>query len=168
MQSTIIPFHTVRSIVVWSLQFCGRRQGADRGPITLPAYLFHKGRPFLSDPALFSAVASVLLFVDEPALCLDAPVANAVSEEQRLNALAATLEDARIRGAYAGLHCCAARPFERMCRVKPDIISFDAHEGLEIFFADCRFRYIVDRPGMSKPDSGTIERRKKHGPIGAA
>ena len=74
--------------------------------------------------------------LDEPALCLDAPVANAVPEEQRLDALAATLEGARIRGAYAGLHCCAARPFERMCRVQPDIISFDAHEGLDWFFAD--------------------------------
>ena len=76
------------------------------------------------------------MFVDEPALCLESPSANMVSEENRLSALAATLQDARVRGAYAGLHCCAARPFERMCRVKPDIISFDAHEGLELFFAD--------------------------------
>src|SRR5438309_1296937 len=130
-------------------------KGQIEGPITLSAYLFHNGRPFLADPALFAAIAfhvsqiiswqidrlkaaglPVLMFVDEPALCLDAPVANAVPEEQRLNALAATLEDARIRGTYAGLHCCAARPFERMCRVQPDIISFDAHEGLDLFFAD--------------------------------
>jgi hypothetical protein len=73
----------------------------------------------------------VLLFVDEPALCLEAPGADAVSEKQRLNALAITLEDARVRGAYARLHCCAERPFERMCRAKPDIISFDAHQGLD-------------------------------------
>ncbi len=102
-------------------------KGQIEGPITLSAYLFHKERPFLADPALFSAIAfhvsqiigwqidrlkaaglPVLIFVDEPALCLDAPVENAVPEEQRLSALAATLEDARIRGAYAGLHCCAA------------------------------------------------------------
>src|ERR1700691_612482 len=127
-------------------------KGQVEGPITLSAYLFHRGRPFLSDPALFAAIVfhvsqiiswqidrlkptglPVLLFVDEPALCLDAPVATAVLEEQRLNALAATLEHARVRGAHAGLHCCAARPFERMCRVQPDIISFDAHEGLESF-----------------------------------
>src|SRR6266851_6791785 len=95
-------------------------KGQIEGPITLSAYLFHKGRPFLSDPALFAAVAfhvsqiigwqidrlksaglPVLLFVDEPALCLDAP-ANAVTEEQRLSALAATLNDARVRGAFAG------------------------------------------------------------------
>ena len=67
-------------------------KGQIEGPITLSAYLFHQGRPFLSDPALFAAIAfhvsqmicwqidrlksaglPVLLFVDEPALCLDAP-----------------------------------------------------------------------------------------------
>jgi len=141
-------------------------KGQIEGPITLSAYLFHKGRPFLSDPALFAAVAfhvsqiivwqidrlksaglPVLLFVDEPALCLDAPVANAVPEEQRLSALAATLEDARMRGAYAGLHCCAARPLERMCRVEPDIISFDAHQGLDLFFADWHALDFVNRGG---------------------
>jgi len=130
-------------------------KGQIEGPITLSAYLFHRGRPFLSDPLLFAAIAfhvsqmicwqidrlkaaglPVLLFLDEPALCLEVPAASAVSEEQRLSALAVTLEDARNRGAFAGLHCCAARPFSRMCRVKPDILSFDAHEGLELFFAD--------------------------------
>jgi hypothetical protein len=90
----------------------------------------------------------VLLFLDEPALCLEAPVANPVSEEKRLNALAVTLEDARVRGAYAGLHCCAARPFERMFRVKPDILSFDAHEGLDSFFADSHALDFVHQGGM--------------------
>jgi hypothetical protein len=162
-------------------------KGQIEGPITLSAYLFHKGRPFLSDPALFAAIAfhvsqiiawqidrlksaglPVLLFVDEPALCLDAPVANAVSQEQRLNALSATLEGARIRGAYAGLHCCAARPFERMCRAKADIISFDAHEGLDLFFADWHaldfiqkggtvaYGIVPTRPGVNAVDSASI------------
>ncbi|HTS56809.1 MAG TPA: hypothetical protein VMH03_04630 [Terriglobales bacterium] len=162
-------------------------KGQIEGPITLSAYLFHKGRPFLADPALFAAISfhvsqiigwqidrlksaglPVLLFVDEPALCLDATVADAVSEEQRLNALATTLEDARIRGAYAGLHCCAARPFERMCRVQPDIISFDAHEGLDLFFADWHaldfmqqggtvaYGLVPTRPGVNAVDSASI------------
>lgn len=141
-------------------------KGQIEGPITLSAYLFHQGKPFLSDPALFAAIAfhvsqticwqidrlksaglPVLLFVDEPALCLEAP-AHAVTEEQRLSALAAALNDARARGAFAGLHCCAARPFARMCRAKPDILSFDAHEGLELFFADPDARSFVDRGGM--------------------
>jgi len=162
-------------------------KGQIEGAITLSAYLFHQGRPFLSDPALFAAIAfhvsqmicwqidrlkstglPVLLFVDEPALCLEAPVANAVTEEQRLDALAITLEDARVRGAYAGLHCCAARPFERMCRVKPDIISFDAHEGLDLFFGDWHaldfvhqggtvaYGIVPTRPGLNAVDSASI------------
>ncbi len=162
-------------------------KGQIEGPITLSAYLFHKDRPFLSDPALFAAVVfhvsqiigwqidrlksaglPVLLFVDEPALCLEAAAANAVSEEQRLNALAATLEEARVRGAYVGLHCCAARPFGRMCRVQPDIISFDAHEGLDLFFADWHaldfmqqggtvaYGIVPTRPGVNAIDSASI------------
>jgi hypothetical protein len=144
-------------------QFCPSAlavKGQIEGPITLAAYLFYKGRPFLSDPLLFSAIAfrisqivcwqierlksfglPVLLFVDEPALCLKAAVGKGISEEQRLSALAAILEDARARGAFAGLHCCAERPFERMCLAKPDILSFDAHQGLELFFAD---RFALD------------------------
>ena len=162
-------------------------KGQFEGPITLSAYLFQNGRPFLADPTLFAAIAfhvsqiigwqidrlqsaglPVLLFVDEPALCLEAPVSNAVSEEERLNALAITLEDARLRGAYAGLHCCAARPFERMCRAKPDIISFDAHEGLDLFFANWHaldfvnqggtvaYGIVPTRPGLNASDSASI------------
>ena len=162
-------------------------KGQIEGPITLAAYLFNEDRPFLADPALFDAIVfhvsqiiawqidrlksaglPVLLFVDEPALCLDASLANAVSEEQRLDALAATLADARIRGAYAGLHCCAARPFERMYRVQPDIISFDAHAGLDLFFADWHaldfmqqggtvaYGIVPTRPGVNAVDSASI------------
>ena len=32
-------------------------KGQIEGPITLAAYLFHKGRPFLADSALFAAIA---------------------------------------------------------------------------------------------------------------
>jgi len=162
-------------------------KGQIEGPITLSAYLFHKGRSFLADTALFRAIAfhvsqiiswqidrlksaglPVLLFVDEPGLCLDAPVANPVSEEQRLNVLADMLEGTRIHGAYAGLHCCAARPFERMFRVQPDIISFDAHEGLDLFFADWHaldfmqqggtvaYGIVPTRAGVNAIDSATI------------
>lgn len=162
-------------------------KGQIEGPITLAAYLFHKDRPFLADPALFAAIAfhisqiirwqidrlqsvglPVLLFVDEPALCIDLPLADAVSVERRLNALAATLDSARLCRAYAGLHCCAARPLERMCRVQPDIISFDAHEGLDSFFADWHaldfmqqggtvaYGIIPTRPGVNAADSATI------------
>jgi hypothetical protein len=162
-------------------------KGQIEGPITLSSYLFHDGRPFISDPALFAAVAfhvsqmicwqidrlkaaglPVLLFVDEPALCLEVPMANAVSEEQRISALAVALEDARARGAYAGLHCCAARPFERMYRAEPDIVSFDADEGLDLFFADLHaldfvrrggtvaYGIVPTRPGLNAADAANI------------
>jgi hypothetical protein len=35
-----------------------------------------------------------------------------------------------------------------MCRAKPDILSFDAHEGLELFFADPDALDFVHRGGM--------------------
>ena len=140
-------------------------KGQIEGPITLSAFLFHRDKPFLTDSALFAAIAfhvsqmiswqierlevaglPLLLFVDEPALCLEG-LPNLISEEERLNALAATLEHVRMRGAYAGLHCCAARPFERMCRAKPDILSFDAHNGLDLFFADWHAVDFVQQGG---------------------
>jgi hypothetical protein len=142
-------------------------KGHIEGPITLSAYLFYRDRPFLSDPALFSAVAfhvsqlvcwqierlrtfgvSLILFVDEPALCLEVPSFTAVSEAQRHSALAAIFNDARTRGAYAGLHCCAAGPFERMFRTKPDILSFDAHEGLEEFLSHPESVDFVNQGGI--------------------
>jgi hypothetical protein len=141
-------------------------KGQIEGPITLSAYLFHRDRSFLSDSVLFAATVfhvsqmiawqierlqvaglPVLLFVDEPALCL-AGLTSGVSEEQRLNALTATLQDARVHGAYAGLHCCASRPLERMFRVKPDILSFDADEGLDGFFGDWRALDFVQQGGI--------------------
>ena len=161
-------------------------KGQIEGPITLSAYLFYRGRPFLSDPILFAAIAfhvsqmlawqidrlnvsglPVMLFVDEPALCLE-DSANSVSEEQRIDALAATLENARARGAYAGLHCCAARPFERMCHAKPDILSFDADEGLDLFFSEWHaldfvqqggtvaYGLVPTRPGVNAADAASI------------
>jgi hypothetical protein len=142
-------------------------KGQIEGPITLSAYLFYKGRPFLSDSSLFAAVAfhvsqmlcwqierfksvadlPIVLFVDEPALCLEAP-RHGVTEDERLSALSAALNVVRAQGTVAGLHCCAARPFHRMCRVDPDILSFDAHEGLELFFGDQEAQRFADRGGI--------------------
>jgi hypothetical protein len=129
-------------------------KGQIEGPLTLATYLFYRDRPFLADASLFAAVAfhiaqmacwqidrlrvfghPVLMFLDEPALCLDAAVQMGISHDRRLSALSAIFEDIRARGAFGGLHCCAARPFDRMCAVGPDILSFDAHHGLEQFFS---------------------------------
>ncbi len=129
-------------------------KGQIEGPITLATYLFYRDRSFLADESLFAAVAfhisqivcwqidrlksfgrPVVIFVDEPALCLNEAIAPGIRQERRLSALSSVLDDARARGAIGGLHCCAARPFERMCAAKPDILSFDAHQGLDQFFA---------------------------------
>lgn len=140
-------------------------KGQIEGPITLSAYLYHQGLPFLADPALFAAIAfhvsqsicwqidrlksaglPVVMFVDEPALCLED--ASHVSEEAGLSALENILQDARTHEGYAGLHCCTARPFGHMYRAKPEILSFDAHEGLELFFAGSLARDFVRQGGM--------------------
>jgi len=142
-------------------------KGQIEGPITLSTYLFYGGKPLLSEPAFFAAVAfhvsqvacwqisrlgvsglPVLLFVDEPALCLEGPPEISLDEDQRLSALAATLNAIRSYGAVAGLHCCAARPFERMCAVRPNILSFDAHHGLELFFSNSDALDYVRRGGV--------------------
>jgi hypothetical protein len=161
-------------------------KGQIEGPITLSTYLFHRDKPFLSDSTLFAAIAfhvsqmiawqierlqaaelPMLLFVDEPALCIEG-LPDIISEEEQLNALAATLEDARVHGAYAGLHCCAARPFDRMLRAKPDILSFDADAGLDLFFADWHaldfvqqggivaYGLVPTRSGLNAADSASI------------
>jgi hypothetical protein len=84
-----------------------------------------------------------------------------VSEEKMLDALAVILEDARTRGAYSGLHCGAARPLGRMRRVKPDIISFDAHEGLELFFSDSHAVDFVHQGGIVAYGIVPRERRER-------
>ena len=141
-------------------------KGQIEGPVTLATYLFHRDRPFLADAMLFAAVAfhiaqivcwqierlsvfglPVLMFLDEPALCLDDAAPLGISQERRLSALSAILQDVRARGAFGGLHCCADRPFDRMCAAMPDILSFDAHHGLEQFFASSHALGFLDRGG---------------------
>lgn len=141
-------------------------KGQIEGPLTLATYLFYRDRPFLADGSLFAAVAfhvaqivcwqierlsafglPVLMFLDEPALCLDDAVPRGISQERRLSALSAIFHDLRSRGVFGGLHCCADRPFDRMCAAMPDILSFDAHHGLEQFFCNRNAVNFLDRGG---------------------
>ncbi|PWT87098.1 MAG: hypothetical protein C5B56_11260 [Proteobacteria bacterium] len=141
-------------------------KGQIEGPVTLATYLFYRGRAFLADASLFSAVVfhvaqmvswqigrlkafakPVLLFVDEPGLCLDAAVPGGISQERRWSAVAAIFDDVRAHGAFGGLHCCAAHPFDRMCAAAPDMISFDAHHGLEQFLAHRGALRFIERGG---------------------
>ena len=141
-------------------------KGQIEGPVTLATYLFYRDRAFLADSSPFSAVAfhiaqiacwqierlqrsdlPVLMFVDEPALCLDEAVSKGIPQERRLSALSSIFEDIRARGAFSGLHCCAQRPFDRICVADPDILSFDAHQGLEEFFSSRSALEFLDRGG---------------------
>lgn len=158
-------------------------KGQIEGPITLATHLFYKGRAFLSDTSLFAALAfhvsqtvcwqverlrifgrPVLIFIDEPALCLDTAVANGIPQERRVHALSTIFEDLRARGAFGGLHCCAQQPFARMCLAAPDILSFDAYQGLEQFFADPDVRRFSREGGWvaygmvpTSPDAGAVD-----------
>lgn len=137
-------------------------KGQIEGPITLATYLFYRDRPFLADAALFSAIAfhisqivcrqieclrawnlPVLMFVDEPALCLNEGISKGIG------ALSAIFDDIRSRGAAGGLHCCAEHPFDRMCAANPDILSFDAHHGLEEFFSSQSVLDFLNRGGWA-------------------
>lgn len=141
-------------------------KGQIEGPVTLASHLFYRDRAFLADSSLFSAVAfhiaqmvcwqiehlrsfgrPVLMFVDEPALCLNDAVCGGIAQERRLSALYSIFQDIRARRAFGGLHCCAERPFDRMSAANPDIISFDAHEGLEQFFSSRSALEFLDRGG---------------------
>jgi hypothetical protein len=76
-------------------------KGQIEGPVTLATYLFYRNRPFLADASLFAAVTfhiaqvacwqitrlgafsqPVMIFIDEPALCLDQVISSGVSQEQ--------------------------------------------------------------------------------------
>lgn len=141
-------------------------KGQIEGPVTLAAYLYEDNRPFLSDSALLSAIVAhvsrmacwqvdrlraaglpIMLFVDEPALGIDMAGCEAVPEEQRLAAVNTILASVREHDAIAGLHCCAATPFEGMCRAEPDVISFDASQSIELFFASAAVRRFLRNGG---------------------
>lgn len=66
----------------------------------------------------------VVVVVDEPALPRDEP---------NFAALALVLDAIRAAGGHAGLHCCAEFDPAVIARIAPDLFSFDADHGLEVF-----------------------------------
>jgi len=116
-------------------------------------YLLDRGRPLVRDVGFLDACARhvanlalwqierlrpaglpVLLFLDESALCL--AKAAGVAENHFATLLRDLLTTLRGAGAVAGLHCCAGVSFPLMLQANPDILSFDAHAGLERFCAN--------------------------------
>jgi hypothetical protein len=138
-------------------------KGQIEGPITLASYIFDGDRPFVIEDDYLQAVTAhigrlaqaqirmlrqfelpVLFFIDEPGLCL---AQRATSRSSQARALASCLRVVQNSGALSGLHCCADQPIERMCRANPDILSFDAHRGLERFFESPTARSFLRRGG---------------------
>jgi hypothetical protein len=141
-------------------------KGQIEGPITLAFHLFDGDRTFAHNPFLVDAVAShvarlalwqferlrraqlpVLLFIDEPGLCLASPSQLTAPGSDLIGALTRVIDATRWSGAVAGLHCCAAIPFAFLRRVNPDVFSFDAHRGMEAFFADPDARVFLRQAG---------------------
>lgn len=83
----------------------------------------------------------VLIFIDEPALGL-----GALAEKSLVN-LRKLVMALRSAGAYVGVHCCASDLPDLICRAKPDIISFDAHQGLEAFLSNSEVQTFVSAGG---------------------
>lgn len=119
-------------------------KGQLAGPITLAWCLSVEDAAAVHRPALLAALARhtarraawqarrlgrfglpVLVFVDEPALCLASPEPDRAGH--LLGALGVVLDAIRGAGALAGLHCCAGRSLPLMARTGADVLSFDAH-----------------------------------------
>lgn len=74
-------------------------------------------------------------------LVLDEPVLGLLPERGRRAPLLAlvlgeTLAAIRRPGVLVGVHCCSQPPMDLLGEIDPDLISFDAHAGLETFLAD--------------------------------
>lgn len=127
------------------------------GPLTLGWHLWYADAPLLAHPVglaalqqyifrlarwqiapLASAGKPVLLFLDEP--CLALVPSDTLSRTALVDALRAVIKNIRTLGALVGVHTCATAPHGTpssvLCQVEPDILSFDAHHGLEAFTAD--------------------------------
>ena len=129
------------------------------GPLTLAWQLFAAGRPLITQPAYLTALGHyltrlaqwqidrlaqwgkpVLLFLDEPCLAL-APSPGDTTNDALVAVIHSMLAALRCPDVLLGVHTCALLPqggvpIAALCQAQPDIISFDAHEGLEAFCAD--------------------------------
>ena len=135
-------------------------KGQLTGPITLARCLFYQGRAVVTLPDLPEELTEyvrrlglwqaarlnafgkpVWLFIDEPALALGPTPPDFFAG---LKQLVATL---RAAGIYTGIHCCATPAPVVLCGLQPDLISFDANAGLELFLASRPVREYIAAGG---------------------
>jgi hypothetical protein len=129
------------------------------GPLTLAGQLFAEGLPLVAQPVYRAAIGRylqrlaqwqidrlvqwgkpVLFWLDEPALGWILAHSNTTNAESIavLRDLLATL---RRPGVLLGVHTCArlqqgSSLIAALCQARPEIIAFDAYQGLEAFCAD--------------------------------
>lgn len=83
----------------------------------------------------------VIIYIDEPVLVLEPP------DSQLLGCLRRLVQAIRSAGAVVGIHCCATGTPTPIFAAQPDIISFDAHVGLESFMTEPQTASFVDDGG---------------------
>jgi hypothetical protein len=138
------------------------------GPMTLACQLFDGEEAFVFNEDSLTAVGRyitrlalwqmhrlqqwnlpVICFLDEPCLALlahDPFQHNTEHIVQTLRDVVVTLQAANV---LVGIHCCAGQPpFQIMCRVAPDILSFDAYQDLEMFCADASVQRFIHKGGL--------------------
>jgi hypothetical protein len=129
------------------------------GPLTLAWQLFAEGVPLVAQPVYRAAIGRylqrlahwqidrltqwgkpVLFFLDEPCLALT-PSPSATTHDELVTVLHDLLATLRHPDVLLGVHTCARLTqggvsIAALCQACPEIISFDAHQGLEVFCAD--------------------------------
>jgi len=130
-------------------------KGQVAGPVTSALQIFDGDRALAGDPVFLPALAQwiaglavfqierlsragppVMIFVDEPCLGMVDPGSLTAAGSSLENALRTVVGAIRDSGSLAGLHCCAPFPLAVLSRIKPDIVSFDAHTDLGGFLSD--------------------------------
>jgi hypothetical protein len=126
------------------------------GPLTLARCLYANGCPLYKLPGIYAALTDylcrlarwqvtrlrhfgkpVLLVVDEPALALEAMNSEALKYVRQV------LQAIHEAGASSGIHCCSAAHPATLAELAPDLISFDAHVGLELYLHHAAIQQFV-------------------------
>ncbi len=131
-------------------------KGQIYGPLTLARCLYVNGCPIYKLPGIYAALTDylcrlarwqtmrlrrfgkpVLIVVDEPALALETP------DSEALKYVRQVLQTIHEAGASSGVHCCAAAHPATLVNLAPNLLSFDAHIGLETFLRDGQIQQFV-------------------------
>ncbi|HXI03258.1 MAG TPA: hypothetical protein VNI57_08780 [Candidatus Saccharimonadales bacterium] len=156
------------------------------GPVTLAMNLFVHESPFARDSDLTGALVPrltgliqwqvdrlsrqgrpIVLFIDEPGLAVLAGRILDPDHSHLRVALSLVVEAGRKAGATVGLHCCGDFPMAILAQVKPDILSFDAFNGMEGFGKDEAARKFIEDGGCvayglvpARPTGAKVEARE--------